>query len=333
MSETKDVRPLIAVITRTKDRPLLLKLAIKSFLGQSLNDYVMVIVNDGGDSKVIEDLVDPYKQSAEGRLTILHNYVSMGMQAAANKGIQSVDSKYVVIHDDDDTWDGRFLEKTTDHLEKSGAMAVVTSTDVITEEIDGDTINVLGRARMLPDMKHISLYKMCFENQAAPIALIFNRNVFETIGYFDESLRGFGDWDFGLRLLLHYDIDYLNLPEALAFYHQRPHSDGLHLNSVFTDDQQYLENLMFNRYLRDDIRRGQLGLGYIINSLRNGRTDGPTIITTILQRIDEQTNRVTEFVSENTARLEDAMTHQPKGVVSLLKQATRTVSRQLSRRD
>ncbi|WP_363323715.1 glycosyltransferase, partial [Accumulibacter sp.] len=48
MPDTLDT-PLVAVITRTKDRPLLLQRALESVSGQSLTDIQWVIVNDGGE--------------------------------------------------------------------------------------------------------------------------------------------------------------------------------------------------------------------------------------------------------------------------------------------
>ena len=122
-------------------------------------------------------------------------------------------------------------------------------------------------------MQVISIYRMCYENQFSPIAFVFRRSVLEVIGYFDQNLRGYGDWDFHLRFLERYDIDYLNTTTALAFYHQPPEATGDDGNSVFKDDQQVLADKMFNKWLRTDLERGQLGLGYILNVLRNEPID------------------------------------------------------------
>ena len=49
----------VAIITRTKDRPLLLRRAVESVLGQTHADWVHVIVNDGGDPAAVEQVVAP----------------------------------------------------------------------------------------------------------------------------------------------------------------------------------------------------------------------------------------------------------------------------------
>jgi len=46
--------PKVAVITRTKDRVLLLERALQSVHNQSMSDFVHVIINDGGDPGPVE---------------------------------------------------------------------------------------------------------------------------------------------------------------------------------------------------------------------------------------------------------------------------------------
>ena len=50
-------RAKVAVITRTKDRSEFLKRAINSVLSQTFEDWLHVIVNDGGNSKTVDFLV------------------------------------------------------------------------------------------------------------------------------------------------------------------------------------------------------------------------------------------------------------------------------------
>jgi glycosyltransferase involved in cell wall biosynthesis len=321
---------LVAVITRTKDRPLLLERAAQSVLGQGFSNFIWVIVNDGGDVAAVESQVERHRHDAAGRIRLIHNPRSLGMQSAANVGITESASTYVVIHDDDDTWDPRFLECTTARLEQTGAMGVATSTDLITERIECEKITTLETSRMFPGMRAISVYRMCYENQFAPISFLFRREVFDAIGYFDQSLRGYGDWDFHLRFLERYDIDYLDAPDALAFYHQRPDATGDQQNSVFIDDQRVLADKMLNKWLRADLERGRLGLGYVVNSLRNGPVDGRAAVNAILARIDEQADQLAQTLSEqveehlgvlshtvveSSKRLEANMSRQHQGLV------------------
>jgi GT2 family glycosyltransferase len=322
----------VAVITRTKDRPLFLERAARSVLGQRFSDFVWVIVNDGGDPAAVEAFVQRHRDEAAGRVRLIHHPSSLGMQTAANAGIMQSDSDYVVIHDDDDTWDPCFLECTTAHLEQTSTMGVAAATDLVTEQVVGEEITTLETVRFLPGMRAISIYRMCFENQFAPIAFVFRRAVFEDIGYFDQDLRGYGDWDFHLRFLERYDVEYLDTPAALAFYHQRPEATGDQRNSVFSDDQQVLANKMFNKWLRADLERGHVGLGHIMNSLHNGPFDARAAHGAAMALIDESADQVVQNLSkqiaehsgslsgtviESSKRLEDVMGRQHQGLIPL----------------
>ena len=74
-----------------------------------------------------------------------------------------------------------------------------------------------------------------------------------------------GDWEFGIRLLQKYDVEYIDLGYPLAFYH---HRTGVKDNSFSKHShRQYITKVM-NEYLRKDLEMGALGVGYIMNDLR-----------------------------------------------------------------
>jgi hypothetical protein len=254
------------------------------------------------------------------------------MQSAANAGIMQSDSTYVVIHDDDDTWDPDFLGCTTAHLDETGAMGVATTTDIVTEQVEGEEVSTLDIARRLPEMRSITIYRMCYENLFNPIAFVFRRRVFEDIGYFDQNLRGHADWDFHLRFLERYDVDYLDTPTALAFYHKRPMATGDQRNSLFIDDQQLLADKMFNKWMRSDLERGRVGLGYVLNALRNGPVDARVAHNAVVALVNERTDQVVRNLSEqieehsghlfgtvidSSLRLEDVMGRQHQGLIPI----------------
>ena len=109
----------VAVITRTKNRNILLPRAINSVLSQTSPEWVHVIINDGGDTEELESTILPFRENYGDRLIVIHNEFSLGMEAASNKAIMAVDSDYIVIHDDDDSWQETFLEETIAVLENN----------------------------------------------------------------------------------------------------------------------------------------------------------------------------------------------------------------------
>lgn len=294
----------VAVITRTKDRGVLLERAIQSVHNQTYKDYVHVIINDAGERSVVDNLVKKYAEIINGRVHVIHNEKSNGMEAASNKAIKSVSSEYIAIHDDDDSWDTSFLEATISHMLEKKSEGVVVVTDKIDEEIVGTKVITLGQSRWQPWVRSVSLYEQCLDNFATPISFIYTRNMYEKIGGYNEELPVAGDWDFALRFLLISDIDFLISEKPLAFYHHRKNTAGINQNSVFKDNGLLHEQkltMISNRYLRDEIKSGKMGIGYFISSQRaqaRHRSDSTIHLNKLIEestvRIEAHTNRKTQ---------------------------------------
>jgi glycosyltransferase involved in cell wall biosynthesis len=248
----------VAVVMRTRDRPAFLERALASVSGQTFRDFVLVVVNDGGDPAAVEAAVGD-----QG--VVLHNDPAAGMQAASNQAIAASRSTFVAVHDDDDTWAPSFLEQTVGHLEDTGAMGVVATTDTV---VEGPDLTTLEQSRLFPGLRFINLYALCFENYATPIAFLYRRSAIEEVGPYEEAFDSAGDWDFALRFAARYEIDVLATDEALAFYHHRLDSAGADANAVYADGHRRAENLVANAHLRRDIESGRAGLGLVINVVR-----------------------------------------------------------------
>lgn len=297
MADSKNV-PLVAVITRTKDRPLFLERAIKSVHDQTMKDFVHVILNDGGRKEPVNKLVKKYREISDAKIEVIHNDIPHGADKVLNQAIKSVKSKYVAIIDDDDSWHEDFLKITTAHLEKTGAMGVVTRTDRIEEVIENGKIVRSQQDTWLPDVHEVNLYKQCLDMIAVTVAFVYKRSVFKDIGYYDEQMPVSADWEFTIRFLLKYDIDFIDHKPALANYHHRPAVKGINGNSVFEQRHlhDYYVNQIRNKYLREDIKQGKLGVGYIMNSLPYER-----------ERESLQTVRLEGHINYSLGQLEDKL--------------------------
>jgi glycosyltransferase involved in cell wall biosynthesis len=299
---------VVTVITRTKDRPLFLERAIRSVFSQTYTDFRLIVVNDGGDAAAVDGAVRREAGAASSRLEVVHHAVPLGRGAGmvlVNQAARNSKSTYVVVHDDDDTWHPSFLELSVRRLEETGAMGVIATTDMVVERVENDRIVTVEQRPLYPGLQAINLYRMCLVNHAAPISFLYRRAAFDTVGYYDEELDGVSDWDFALRFLLHYDIEYLHTREAIAFYHHRPSARDLEINSVYTESHRIAENRIANRYLRDDIASGRLGLGFLLNSLRfaSEREDAMFEREQLVAR--EQVEYLAECIRKLDARVQD----------------------------
>lgn len=306
----------VAVVTRTKDRAVLLERAIQSIHNQTYNDLIHVIINDGGDTYAVDKLVAKHSKLIGDRVIVIHNKQSSGMEAASNKAIKSVDSTYIAIHDDDDSWSPLFLEKAVERLEADNAMGVVVTTDIVEEQIDGKKIIKLKQGRSEdPPLGMISLYDQCNKNFATPITFLYRRSVYEKVGYYNEDLAVAGDWEFAIRFLMEYDIVTITTDQALAYYHHRNSAQGVELNSIYVDGgirHEYNIKKIANNLLRNELKIGKLGLGYIISSMRARDAEAHNELVLLNERLNEsvkvELHGVSDGIKEYTKlQLEEAL--------------------------
>lgn len=254
-------RPTVTIVTRTKDRAILLDRALQDVAAQSFTDFEMVIVNDGGDPAEVDALLEKHAEILKGRARVIHNPESMGMEHASNLAIESSTGKYICIHDDDDTWAPTFLEECVsfmaDHPDHGG---VAVRTQIVLEQIRGMQVVEQGRMMAWPHIKQFSLSELMTSNIAVPISCMYPRSVVEDLGGFRADLPVVGDWEFHLRLAVKYDVGFID-GEPLAFWHQRRTQRGAMGNSVFdaAEKHRYFDLKVRDEYLREYARINGVG--------------------------------------------------------------------------
>ena len=295
---TKNDIPKVAIITRTKDRPIFLERAIKSVLKQTFKDYVHVILNDGGNKKKVESILKKYP--AKNRV-IIHNANSVGLTRALNQAITSVDSEYVTILDDDDAWNKDRLKLNIELINELGSEATVVPMEIVVEDVvDGSIIEVERIPHPQSWSGEVSLYKQLHQNFLSNGCIMYKRNIYNLLGGYDESLTAAEDWDFGIRLMKICDVDQVLSDQALVYYHQRPLlEDEILGNSVHSGVRNQERTIMIirNRYLREDLKNGTLGAGYIMNDIENSLNS--------IARLEGHVNRGVEEIKKELASIDE----------------------------
>jgi glycosyltransferase involved in cell wall biosynthesis len=269
----------VSVVTRTKDRPLTLERVANTLKQQLFQDFVWVVVNDGGDTVPVERIVS----SSEVTHVVIHHATSQGRASAANVGMFATDTEYLVWLDDDDTWHPRFLLETVNFLDSSQGRyeGVVTHTQVIREKmVDGALVPVGNGKRYMP--KHITIESLMGDNPFPIISFVFSRRLLETVGGVDESITHCEDWYFNQKAIMHYRIAVI--PEILAYYHQRQRSDSkAYANKVTSSSIAQLEECLV---WKDDLVR---------KSIKSGMIDHGLLL--MLGRLDWSLGRVEPFIT------------------------------------
>ncbi|MEM7701100.1 MAG: glycosyltransferase family A protein [Pseudomonadota bacterium] len=249
----------VAIITRTKDRPLLLNRAAESVSRQNYDNYIWVVVNDGGDEADVAAVIGSCNVPID-RIRLISNEQSLGMEAASNIGVCQSESDFIVIHDDDDTLHPDFLTETVSFLESEEGQiygGVATGVEYVSEEISGEDVVVHGRYPYLDYVKQVEFAELMAQNVVTTISFLYRRDVYQEIGGYREDLPVLGDWYFNIEFLLRADIKVIG--KTLAYYHHRDRPSGVdaseYSNSVIADLHVHEEYaaLVRNKLVREHL--------------------------------------------------------------------------------
>ena len=286
--------PVVAIVMRTYERPVLLARAIASVQRQTFTDWKLVVVNNGGNPDSVDGVVAVARQSQPNcNITVLHLNDRVGMEEASNRGLAESGSEFFVIHDDDDSWKEDFLERAIATLQENpSAAAVVTGVTRIFETFRGGKVWPVRYEDFYLDEGRLTFRGMIANNTFPPIAALFRSRVLSEVGRFDASLPVLGDWEFNLRAVHAGGFVFLN--ERLANYHTRtPDSDGASGNSITTGEDLHrdvklrLQDRWLNEPAVNGVNKGLLSVAaqavFDIDELRrNG--GGTNDVEAIAQR-------------------------------------------------
>lgn len=297
----------VAIVMRTKDRPVMLSRALDSILSQTYPNWHLYVVNDGGESAAVNDLLASHAEHIAGRITVIHHEKNVGMEGAANAGILAAVEQFVTIHDDDDTWDPLFLEETVSALtSKEGPRfsGMISHCSVVNERIDGMSVIEESRGDWFSYPHIVEFREMLKRNLFPPICLVFRRSVVPQIGGYNESLKMLCDWDFHLRLLMVGDIGVV--PRRLANYHIRSNNHlSAYGNSVRggAHVHDFYRTLYQNSFLRGTFGRDPSATG-VISMLMGAIAEGESNLTALSSHFNHMTHAQFDDVKTRVDKVE-----------------------------
>ncbi len=203
--------PKVSVVIPTCNRPDLLSQAIQSVLMQTFQDFEIIVVDDGTES--VAQAVESFKDS---RIRYIKNIGVHGGGAARNLGIKEAKGDFIAFLDDDDEW---LPEKLSIQMQRmvdtpsevgccvSGARIISESDEHINHVEDG-----------VHDFADIVLTRF---KGFLTSTLIVKREVFSSVGFFDESLPSHQEAELLIRITRKYKGFGINKP--LTIMNMLPH--------------------------------------------------------------------------------------------------------------
>jgi glycosyltransferase involved in cell wall biosynthesis len=197
----------ISVIIPAYNAEQYIATAIESCLSQTYAPHEIIVIDDGstdGTAAVAESFPSPVR--------VIRLAENMGVAVARNRGVQASTGDWLAFLDADDWFLPEKLERQRRCvLENPLAVLIYTGFHII--GIDGSKSD--GRFFMPQEILPMLRYR----NRLFLGTIVLRREVFESVGGFDSSLRTAQDWDLWLRIAARYSVEsFASVPEPLAVY-------------------------------------------------------------------------------------------------------------------
>ncbi len=200
----------VSVIITTYNRRSFLREAVQSVLNQRYEDREIIVVDDGstdGSFDVVTGLPLRYVWKENG-----------GVSSARNLGIGLARGEYLAFLDVDDLWKKEKLRIQIEMMK--GTQYALSYTDEIWLR-NGQRLNQKKQHRKYSGDIYEKCLPLCI---ISPSSVLIKKEVFSTVGLFDESLPVCEDYDLWLRICCRYPVLFIREPLIIK---QGGHPDQL----------------------------------------------------------------------------------------------------------
>ena len=193
--------PQVSVIIPTHNRAGCLREAVDSVLAQDFGDVELIVVDDGSTDSTPQ-LIEGYGQAIRAL-----RQGNRGVSAARNAGIAASRGALIAFLDSDDLWLPGKLDRQVAFF-NSQADALICQTEELW---------VRNGRRVNPGKRHRKRGGMIFEPSldlclVSPSAVMVRKELFQRVGFFDESLPACEDYDLWLRVSCRFPVHLIDSP-------------------------------------------------------------------------------------------------------------------------
>jgi len=219
----------VSIVMPTFNRPKYLRAAIDSVFNQSFRDWEFLIADDGSGPETqdfLRTLEDP------PRIKVFRLSHTGNPGAVRNAALREAKGEYVAFLDSDDVWMPQKLqmqiESLRSHIGREWSYTGFTLVDDSGSPLTG------ARAKRCPAIDGWILDPLIREEAfVVQSSVVVRRELIQRLGGYDDDLPVCEDYELGVRLAQHSEIDFIDEPLVLLRRH-REHS---------FDDIACLENL------------------------------------------------------------------------------------------
>jgi len=212
--------PTVSVFIASYNHVAYLPETLQSVLGQSYQDFEIVVVDDGSTDGSHELLLDYQRRYPHKIRCFWHEgRANKGVTASSNVAMQKSRGRYLAWLGSDDVWSADKLAKQMHYVEGHPGLGMVCSYAHVVDE-DGNRFPGL----MGGDLSHDAFRQLVVANVVCPSTVLMSRVCLDDVGLFNEQLVN-SDWELFIRIAATYPVGFL--PEPLAAYRLHGHNMSL----------------------------------------------------------------------------------------------------------
>lgn len=202
--------PQVSVVIPCFNRGYCIKPCIESVLGQSFQDFEVIVVDDASR----DDTRDRVSSLRDPRIRYIAHESNRGGAAARNTGIEAATGEFLAFLDSDDRWAPGKLQKQVGLLRAKGTDYGFSYTWLIGQDPAGEELWRLSKT-----IEGLAEEKLLVENCVGTFSsVVARRAALKEVGGLDEKMRSCQDWDLYVRLNAITKV--CCVPEFLVYYQQ-----------------------------------------------------------------------------------------------------------------
>ncbi len=207
-------RPLITLYIPCHNYGLYLKEAVDSVFAQSIDDWELIIIDDGSSDETPR-ICREFGWADRERVRIVRHDEAQGLQRNANRVLKMARGKYIMRLDADDWLDESALLVMSECLESRPEVAMVYP-NYFYVDAQGRQLGVENRKKVGEEARLLDL-------PAHGACTMIRRRVLKALGGYDERNDAQDGYELWLKVSRSYEVENVSTP---LFYY-RQHSDSL----------------------------------------------------------------------------------------------------------
>ncbi len=211
----------VSVIITSYNQEKYLPDAIESVLRQTVSPHEIIICDDCSTKDNTREILKKYADRYPALIKPIFQDRNSGIAANRNTGFKAASGECITWLDGDDRFLPEKIERELEVLNKNPWADIAYSNVFYTDE----KLNRISTRYKQGNKLNGNIFEaIATRKLPPPLMMMIHRKCFDEIGFLDENLKFYEDWEWKIRLASRFSFVYC--PEPL--YEYRRHSEGIH---------------------------------------------------------------------------------------------------------